>query len=190
MQIGKQKFPYSGVKDGVTRGIVTIDYAHHEIHDGTSFHCWYHADKSIGTDLDLGIITPNTSTWSHLIFAFENESETDIILYESANFVTGSTITIYNSNRNSAITSGMLVSHTPTLITTGTTSIIGWHSGSGRGAGSQVRAEDEILLKQNTKYLFRLTATAAGWIAVKLGWYELFKEDIIKYLELLGTIKL
>jgi hypothetical protein len=175
MQIGKQKYPHAEMKGGGVNAIKGIDYAHHEIHAGSSFSAWFHEDKSIGTNMDLLVVVPNTTAWPHMIFSVENESEADLLLYESvSNTSNGTVTTVYNNNRNKSLvtTAGVLVFSYPTAVTVGTTSIFGWHSGSGKGAGGSVRGEDEIILKQNTKYLLRITATAAGWLAAKLHWYE------------------
>jgi hypothetical protein len=44
-------------------------------------------------------------------------------------------------------------------------------SGAGKNAGDAMR-ENELILKQNTLYCLRATATAAGYINFKMEWYE------------------
>jgi hypothetical protein len=44
-------------------------------------------------------------------------------------------------------------------------------AGSGRVAGNITR-ESEIILKQNTLYCLRATATAAGFVNFSMQWYE------------------
>jgi len=158
--------------DEASRALLTIDYAHHEIHGGSFFSAFYDADKSIGETMDILIVTPNTTKWAHLVFEVENESECAMGLYEAVTASNNGTgLTEFNRDRNSATAATVAVFHTPTVSDTGT-QIYGWHSGSGRGNGSNDRAKNEFILKQNTKYLLRCTATAAGWIAARLSWYE------------------
>ena len=96
-----------------------------------------------------------------------------------------------NAERNSSITSAILsVRGTPVVnraslklkanvapITADGTVIHAEMIGSGKqGGGSGRRAEDEIILKQNTTYYFRLKGTAGGAdnsvASMQVSWYE------------------
>lgn len=159
-------------RDSVTNVAMSIDYAHHEIHSGSMFVATYHEDKSIGTNVDILISVADTTKWPHVFLEVEHESETDIALFESTTASNnGAVIKVINHNRNSTSNNTMNVYNSPTMSNVGTQVYV-WHSGSGKGSGAIVRDDDELILKQGTKYLLRSTATAAGWIAVKINWYE------------------
>jgi hypothetical protein len=158
-----------------THVLSTIEYEHHEIHAGSSFTCDYKRDVANGANLDVILTTPDTTKWLHLTWEVDCELEADINIYEGAVTGTGTTITVYNRDRNSAVTSSTLVQLTPVAVTTGTTIIRGYHVGTGKSSGATgVRATHEFILKQNTKYLFRFTnaTTSDNWVALKLDWYE------------------
>ena len=44
-------------------------------------------------------------------------------------------------------------------------------SGAGR-TGGEAERDNEIIMKQNTLYVFRATANAAGYINFDMDWYE------------------
>ena len=85
--------------------------------------------------------------------------------------VTGTTVSVYNSNRNSANTSGNLVLVGST-VTTGTL-ILQQYSGANKLAGI-VGRENEIILKQIEDYLFRITneTATANEVSWNAEWYE------------------
>ena len=154
--------------------ICTIDFAHCEIHEGESFTASHKADVANGANLDLLIVTPNTDVEAHFTYELDVEAETEISLYEAVTATAGTAVAAYNRDRNSANAATVVVTHTPTGITEGTTLIRSFHLGSGKSFGGGERAVHEFILKKNTKYLFRLTnaTTSANYMAVKLDWYE------------------
>jgi len=160
--------------DKATNSLQVVDYEHHEIHSGSSFTASYKADIGNGANLDLLIVTPDTTKWTHLTYDIDVEAETDIMFYEAPTATAGDAVVAYNRDRNSATTATTTVTSTPTSITPGTTIIRSYHLGSGRDTGGGERGTHEFVLKQNTKYLFRLTnaTTNNNYMAVKLDWYE------------------
>ena len=161
--------------DKYTRSIQTIEYEHHEIHAGSSFTCSYDAEIANGANLDLLIVTPNTTSWAHLTYEIDVELETQMYLYEAPTATAAANpVVAYNRDRNNITAATVVVTHTPTGITPGTTIIRSHHLGSGKQWGGGARGVHEFILKQNTKYLFRLTnATVSNnWMSVKLDWYE------------------
>lgn len=160
--------------DAATHALETIEYEHHEIHSGSSFTVSYSADIGNGANLDIAVITPDTTKYAHLTYEFDVEAESDFKIYEAATLTAGTAIAAYNRNRNSLTAATTSVTHTPTSITTGTTIIRDFHIGSGRTWGGGDRAQHEFILKRNTKYLIRLTNATANnnYMAIKLDWYE------------------
>jgi hypothetical protein len=159
--------------DTITHSLQYVDYAHHEIHSGSSFTVCHTADIGNGANMDVQITTPNTTTWAHLVYEFEGESEFDFNIYEAPTTTGGTTLDIFNRNRNSAATSTLSAVHTPSVSGTGTR-INCFHAGSGKTIGGGDRGTHEFILKQNTKYLFRITnsTTNNNYMSLKLDWYE------------------
>lgn len=163
------------VKNGNGDAITTIDFAHHEIHEGDAFTASYKVDVANGANLDLLIVTPNTDKRIHFTYVVEVELETDGAFYENVTATAGTAVAAYNRDRNSLTAATLVVTHTPSAITEGTTIIRSGHYGSGKTIGGNDRTVNEIILKKNTKYLLRLTnviANATNYMSVRLNWYE------------------
>jgi len=125
-----------------------IDFAHHEIHEGDAFTASYRADVGNGANLDLLIVTPNTTKWAHLTYELDVGAETDMLIYEAPTATAGDAVVAYNRDRNSATTATVTVTSTPTGITTGTTIIRAYHLGTGKSFGGGARDVHEFILKQ------------------------------------------
>lgn len=164
--------------DASTHSMQVIDYAHHETHAGSHFDYCEQVALGNGSARDLLIVTPDTLTWSHLLFRIRSSGESNYNLYEGA--VTsndGTQVVTFNRNRNSAGTANTLIYHTPTVGTTGT-SICMQHFGAGQRSGGDERGDNEWVLKQNTKYLLRITSeAAANDVSTNINWYEHADKD-------------
>lgn len=168
--------------DGATTSLKTVDYSHHEIHSGSHYFVTDVSDLAINNVLDVQFQTPDTAKWIHFTFSIDCEAETEWYVYETVTFTaTGSVITPYNNNRNSANTSGTIIyqqsntslanANADTNIT-GSTQLLHGIVGAGRTNGGGHDRDDEVILKQNTKYCFRAIATVAGYISFDMDWYE------------------
>jgi len=158
-----------------TNSIKTMDYAHAELHAGDHYVIRTYISMLKNSTYDFLLLTPNTLKWSHIIREYDSISSSIIArLYEdtitSAN---GTIVQSYNRNRNSLGTSTLSVYHTPTVTSVGTliSSVI---IGSGKGIGGSNRETSEIILKQNTKYLVRITEQniTDTFVNVLFDWYE------------------
>jgi hypothetical protein len=160
--------------DTATHTLQTIEYEHHEIHLGSSFTCSYTADIGNGANMDIEIVTPDTTEWAHFLYELEVEAESHLTIYEASTLTEGTALVVHNRDRNSATANTTLVYHTPTGITTGTTKIREAHIGSGKTIGGGNRGTQEFILKRNTKYLIRITnaTTSNNYMSIKLDWYE------------------
>lgn len=163
-------------KDAYSNSLEIIDFEHHEVHDGNHF---FYTDAftlaSAGTQYYM-LTTPNTTKWTHLTFCGTGSAITQIELYESGDRTGTLAQTISNNDRNSA-TAATLVVHKN--ISGGTTdgNLI-WIIKSG-SATNQSRSplvalrQNEIILKQNTKYLIKFTSgTNDNLCNLQLEWYE------------------
>jgi len=167
--------------DGPTNALRTIDYAHHEEHSGSAYFISDVVDLALNNVLDIIIVTPDTLKWAHMLAGLFTESETEWWTYEGGTINNaGTAITAYNHNRNSTNTSGLTISyHTNTSLSNANidTTVPASHLehgivGSGRGTGGGDRNDSELILKQNTTYVFRAIANAAGYMNWRFNWYE------------------
>lgn len=166
--------------DSSTESLQVIDYPHHEIHSGNSYFLTYGATVGDGANLEIRIGTPNTTKWAHMELNVEATGQTDIDLYEDTTVTHSSDVILTkNRNRNSSNTSGLTICHTPTGSGDGTIlamEIFGLDTGTGatrRLSGGEAGGRAELILKQNSAYLLRVTsATAGNRVMVILSWYE------------------
>ena len=158
---------------------IVIDVEHHEIHCGDSYRAIRKVDLGNGASDNILITVPNetgtelTQKKYHLTIQLDTELEADYSFYEApTTTANGTAMTFYNRNRNSAFTTGLTIHHTPTVTADGTL-LDGDHWGSGRNAGGAQRGELEWVLKNNTKYLLRITNSTSNnnYISWKIDHY-------------------
>lgn len=172
--------------DKATNTIQTIDYAHHEIHAGSHFSCSYYATgKNDGQTINIYLKTPDTAKWGHMIFNW-SASGAAFGRVREAPTVTANTGTngqsIFNSNRNSATTSDMWDNAAVPVqgkfgydvtVTAPGTIIYEEYAGAAKNQGGMGRNDEEIILDQNTAYVFEVESDAAGiTLSMRLEWYE------------------
>ena len=159
--------------DGATDAIKVIAYSHHEVHDGSHYFIEGYAALGLNGTLYVKLVTPNTKKWAHFLWTIGGVALTTTTLVEgpTGGMAGGSPVTIFNSNRNSLKTSGLVITSGVTAPTGGT--IISQESfGSKQTSGSTSRGE-EIILKQNTTYCRTfLSGAASNVISFRATWYE------------------
>lgn len=163
--------------DKATNSLQVVDYAHHEVHAGSSF--YYHDVISIANAAtqDYLITTPNTTVWAHFGVEVDfNDGAGTLELYEAADRTGTTAQTVFNRNRNSANTATTTVHKGQSGGTTDGTRIMWKRHGSGKEVGGQSGTSEERILKQNTKYILRITNVAGAGvtnnITVIMRWYE------------------
>lgn len=154
-----------------TYSISTADYANW-LTAGHQFVYSEIVDAADSAVRNILIKTPNTVLWSYLLVTVESSLEADYKLYETA--VTtgdGTALTALNRNRNSATAATSVLTHTPTIAggSEGTL-LVSRHWLSGKGTDDSER----WLLKQNTKYLIRVTnsTSSVNKTNIIVDWYE------------------
>ena len=162
--------------DGKTTALKTIDYEHHEIHDGSHYFYTDSVEFDSSGVQDYMITTPDTTKWAHLIFMASGSAITIIQVYEAGNRTGTTEQTLFNSDRNSIKTSGLVVHKGTSGGSTDGTLIFQRKSGAAAGAsrtGMETIRSGEIILKQNTKYIIRITSgTNDNLTNLQLVWYE------------------
>jgi hypothetical protein len=162
--------------DYSTHALETIDYVHHEIHAGSAFFYTDSVELGSAAAQDYLITTPDTTKWGHFTFSGTGNAITQVQLYEGSDRTGTSAQTVRNANRNSVTTATITVHKGTSGGTTDGTLI--WQRKSGASSaqsrsGVEATHEGEIILKQNTKYLLRITSgTATNLTNLALSWYE------------------
>ena len=170
------------IVDGNTGAIVTIEYPHHQIHDGKHFQYSEVVDLPVNNVLDIQITTPNTTEWTHMTAEFDVENETEWWVYENVTInVAGAAVNEYNTNRNSAnvattvlatITNADIANANADTAIAGATFLFHGIAGAGKKVGGQGSSRQELILLQNEDYTIRFESTVAGYVSFLIRWYE------------------
>lgn len=176
-----------GPTDPISNIPVMMLYDHHQIHEGESWH-WDYAVSNLAAaaTYDVVLTVPNITIASgqsavmmcpHFRYSVEVNDLCDFFLYEGPTVGAGGTArTPINFERNGAYTPKMTILDAPAITAVGTLldriQFIQGTVGAKSGGGLQTDV-NEFVLKNNTKYLVRLTSGAAGLDAfIDLHWYE------------------
>ena len=107
--------------DDVTGVAINIPFEHHEIHEGNSYvACHFASAVGSGSDADVKVVAPNTSTRIHMFAFMSGSVEFEALIYEGGNVTAGTALTAVNRDRNSANAATAVCTHTPVVTTTGT----------------------------------------------------------------------
>lgn len=173
--LGSDDTPRLARIDTATHTMQSIDYTHHKLQAGDHF--MYTDSVTLGAESqDYLITTPDTTKWAHMIFMMDGSAITQFRLYEGADRIGTTDQTLGNSNRNSSSTPGLTIHKGQSGGSTDGTLIHQYKGGSATNqarSGTGSRNDEEIVLKQNTKYILRVTGFAADTLCnIKLEWYE------------------
>jgi hypothetical protein len=163
--------------DNCFKGVpISIASEHHEIHCGDSYTAHHTADLTNAASLLYIITTPDWGNpvvgndefgnqavkVAHLAFEVTGESETIVEFFEAPTVsVAGSAVAVLKRNRNSAKEDYLTITQGATTTDNGT-ELDKAQFGSGRGVGGNVGRSEEWILKNNTKYLLRVTNNTAN----------------------------
>lgn len=144
------------LSSGTTNPVTVIQWPHSQIHAGNMFIATGLASAPSSSWYNVFISTPSTTTY-HLAYNVIASSPVSTVtcsvyLYEGATQNNGgaTSVTIYNKNRGSAITTAMTVSAGGNIAPAGTLL-----ENNALSASSQVRhnlIDDEVMLKVSTRY--------------------------------------
>lgn len=165
--------------ENFTGFLTNISGDHRYIHEGKAFTAIINTG-SISAAYRIGFTTPTVASGKYVhyrpIGITTSANYVDVVLTEADSFSSGSTVTPFNRNRNSATTSSMQtfssgVTSTPAgtvvdRIGIGTAGNPVALAGGGRGS------EHELVLKPNTSYVYTLTPSGATTVNFTMFWYE------------------
>ena len=176
--------------DGMTDAQQIVDYAHHEIHAGSSFHVQlYNATLAAAAALRISFKTPAGTKRAHMIFSFASSGGSHLTIAEGATWTTntGTVVAPTNQKRVAAPTASMLLedktatpAYTANGVLTGTTETAAGTTlrnvyvfGSNK-VGGNGEHDSEIILMPDQTYTISLTndESTAQALILHLDWYE------------------
>ena len=165
--------------DDLYNALITIDLAHHRVHDGAGFTvCDTVACNE--TTVKWMVVTPNSTRYAHMIWGMTSTGEATFLVTGDADRTAGTPLTVINRRRvGTPAVSETTVSRTPTSGNTDGATILfsdrngATSTGSRTVATSSTRDVAEWILKPNTKYVISVTTYANVYVTCKLDWYEL-----------------
>lgn len=175
----------SGVHDVIAGLPVQIDYGQHQIHESEAWHYdIYVASLGVGASKNIRLVVPNISVpgdvpvaarMPHFRFAVDAADGIDVFLYEAPTFsANGTQRTPLNLDFNYAGAGAQLqVWEDPTVTATGTQKDRSGVLVSAAGKAGGKTSIDEMILKNNTQYLLRVTSQAnPNKALIDMHWYE------------------
>lgn len=159
-------------------GVISSDHAY--IHDGIAFKGIVDAG-TISAAYYIGFKTPTVASGKYIHWRptqlISTANYIDVTVYEGDAFTAGSTVTPVNCNRMSTIIStmqsfakGVTVTPAGTIVldtgvgSTGTPQVTSGGAGNGEN--------EEIVLKQNTSYVIKITPSGSTDVKLTCFWYE------------------
>jgi len=163
--------------DETTNILKIISDSHHMVHEGKHFMFTDSRQLESGGTVEYLITTPNTTTWAHMTFYLDGSAITQWQFYEDSDRSGGTPFTLGNNNRNSTGTSQLTINWNPTTGGTTRGNLAYYYKGGSTTnqarTGTDSGNDEELILKQNTKYLLLVTSGTAGNLTnVRLEWYE------------------
>lgn len=171
--------------DGSSHDLVGITQEHHEVHEGDHYHfAAIDEDLDTAATMEFLITTPNTTKWGHFVWSIIGALTTKIELFEDPTHTTNVLQSTFNSNRNSLNTAALTI-HTSNDDNADGTRIDAASFGIDTGIGASIRSGggagrggQEWILKQNAKYLVRVTSGADNNnVTLRFTWYEHTAKD-------------
>lgn len=162
--------------DELSKALIAIPFEHAQVHEGEHF---FYTDPvtlgSAGTQ-DYIFTTPDlVSLRCHMLWQADGTAVTTFQVYEGTARSGSALQTAFNSKRDSLNIAKATV-HKGSSAGADGTLIWAYAAGSAQGSSrvpSAAERADEMILKPNTKYLFRVTSgTASNLCNVKFLWYE------------------
>lgn len=162
-----------------TNSVKVIDYSHAELHSGDHYVVKDYVSVLKAGVKEFIISTPDTKRWAHMVLGVDAvTSSITIDIYEGVSTTSdGTAINNRNRNRNFSDDNTTICYEDPTGLTGDVAGNLLQASYLGAGknsAGGGIRDSEEMLLKQNTKYLVRVTELniAATVVNYTFDWYE------------------
>ena len=167
---GSKKAPLQ--QDSATDALTQISYEHHEIHSGSSYSISIHQVLGDGDTLKLAIVCPDTKAWAHMLFGMSSSGILQKKVIEGGAFTGGDTLTIFNQDRNSSNTSGLLMVRNPKITREGACIDSALWGDRKLGGGESRGGHEKILAQDSTYFLYGISGAATNRTTFEPHWYE------------------
>ena len=171
--------------DGSTHATNTIDYAHHEVHDGSSFTAEHNAAGGSATKATISFTTPAGTKYFHIVIEARTNVAAVYTLGEGAtvtaesgtNYLARNKRRVATMNVSTVLPAGSVPATAGNVTVGGTVTDFGtvletFQVGSGR-VGDNARGVDEWILAPSTVYAIEMESQAAtSEVRVSIHWYE------------------
>ena len=148
------------IYDDLTGAMLSIDTAHHEVHEGHSFVASTY-NSAVVNSASLILLITTTSKPPHMVFRCAAGGDATVTFYEGVTTITdGTVVAVVNLSRMSTEVSSVTAHHTPNTSGLGTTldtQFLAGGTGPSQSSGSEVRRNTEWILRTNTKYQITVT---------------------------------
>ena len=171
------------IKESLTSAVKTIDTDHAYIHDSIMFSTYDQKTLTAGGTTKYSIVTPDTASgtqihWRPTSITSSGDNVLTTIYEGNSNVTAGGTLTPYNRNRTSSLTSKITFKSSATITTAGTAIdayfIGGGVTNGGKTSGDTLIGKEEIILAKNKNYSIVIYngSTASNTVFTKFMWYE------------------
>ncbi len=165
--------------DDITEAVTIVEFPHHEAHEGDAYMA-HTVDIAMANNDYIGIVftTPTSTTARmHMLASFSSKAMVHLDIIRGPSISGGTALTAFNraefSTNTSAAANMKSYDSTAGDAITGGTTIHPIYAFAGKQAGNERREDDEIILKSNTVYGFKLIADEASNAGeIQLSWYE------------------
>lgn len=163
-------------RDGITNSLKILTDEHHKIHEGDHFFYTDSVQLNADATQDYLLTTPDTTRLVHLKINITGNAITQFDLFEASDKDGTTPQVAYNSNRNSEVAPTMTIHKGISGGSTDGIKIYTMKSGSATQISRDPlvsQRDNEIILKQNTKYIVRITSgTNSNLTNTQIEWYE------------------
>lgn len=154
-----------------------ISSDHVEVHEGEMYHASFTTDLTDDSGMFIWFTTGADT--AHFKMSAAGGGEVSVSMWETPTLTAGTLITPVNMKRDSALVSTVVISHTPTVTSTGTAMfealLVPGGSGPGNSTtGGSARSDVEWILAASRSHLIQLWNTSGGTISTtwQANWYE------------------
>lgn len=162
--------------DTATHALVNVTHEHHEVHGGNAFRYSDAITLALGATQDYLFTVANNNKWPHFTFSVDGTAITTIEMFRATDKVGTTLQSSFNANENSTTIAGLEIHKSVSGGTTDGTRIFVYSSGTSSGSSKMdgiTAYSAERILKQNTKYLLRVTSgTNDNKCNIRAEWYE------------------
>ena len=165
--------------DDSSRVMISIRYAHHEIHAGNMYSASYYVASVANGDSIMAYMQLGAAASAHMEMFIEVEGKFNFWIYEGREYndTGGDDVTERNRNRWVSDASNITISVDPTLMSAAGTQIDYGYVPGGTGpksTGGESDTREEWIFKKSTNYLLKCVNASgqAKGAKIHLLWYE------------------